>query len=99
MIYEYAHLTIKAGSEADFEACVAKAAPLFKSSKGCLSMKLLKSIESPLSYTLVVGWETVENHMVDFRESENYTQWRQLVGSYFAAPAAVNHEQVVLEAF
>ncbi|QEI06688.1 antibiotic biosynthesis monooxygenase [Pigmentiphaga aceris] len=99
MVYEYAHLTIKAGSEAAFEAAAAQAAPFFKSSKGCLSFKLLKSVEAPLSYTLVVGWETIENHMVDFRESDNFTQWRQLVSPHFAEAPKVNHEQVVLTAF
>ena len=35
-------------------------------------MQLYRSIEQPQRYTLVVDWETVENHMVDFRESTDF---------------------------
>lgn len=99
MILEIAQLQIKPGSEAAFEAGVAQAAPLFQRARGCHGMRLLRSIESPSSYTLEVRWETVENHMVDFRESEDFGKWRALVGEYFAAPPQVGHCSVALHAF
>ncbi|MDU6242457.1 MAG: antibiotic biosynthesis monooxygenase, partial [Bradyrhizobium sp.] len=45
---------------------------------------------------LMVKWETLENHTVDFRGSENFTEWRGLVGPYFAAPPDVEHTETVL---
>ncbi len=87
MIFEVATLTVKSGSEAAFEAGVAAAMPLFQRAQGCRSLRLERSIEAPLSYRLIVGWDTVEDHVVHFRNSEDFTAWRSLVGDAFAAGA------------
>ena len=39
---------------------------------------------------------TLESHTVEFRGSENFAEWRGLVGQYFAAPPEVEHTQTVL---
>jgi heme-degrading monooxygenase HmoA len=99
MIHEIAHLTVKPGMEAEFEAGVAKAAPLFQRARGCRSFALQREIETPNRYRLVVGWDTVEDHMVHFRESEDFQGWRQLVGHCFESPPQVVHLSRVLSAF
>jgi heme-degrading monooxygenase HmoA len=96
MITEIAQIDIKPGSEKDFEAAVAKAKPLFLRAKGGMGFELHKSIEKPSRYRLLAQWETLENHTVDFRGSEDFTAWRGLVGQYFAAPPEVEHTQTVL---
>ncbi|HEX3498464.1 MAG TPA: antibiotic biosynthesis monooxygenase family protein, partial [Stellaceae bacterium] len=62
MILEIAQIEIKPGLEAEFEAGVGKAAPLFKRARGCRGMNLQRSIEKPARYRLIVTWETLENH-------------------------------------
>jgi heme-degrading monooxygenase HmoA len=99
MILEIAQIEVKPGMEAEFEAGVAKAAPVFKRAKGCGGMELQRSIENPTRYRLFVKWETVENHTKDFRESADFQEWRKLVGHCFAAPPAVEHTQEVVKAF
>ena len=99
MIYEIAQIDVKPGSENEFEAGVRKAAPLFKRAKGCHSMKLERGIEKPDRYRLVVGWETLENHTVDFRGSADFQEWRSLVGHCFAAPPEVEHVQEVISSW
>ncbi|VVE17162.1 antibiotic biosynthesis monooxygenase [Pandoraea eparura] len=99
MIFEIAQIEVKPGTEAAFEQGVAKAAPLFKGSKGCHGMRLLKSIEQPTHYSLVVTWETLEDHTVHFRNSEAFQQWRALVSDCFAAPPNVGHVTEVLIGF
>ncbi|MGG5818459.1 antibiotic biosynthesis monooxygenase family protein [Falsiroseomonas sp. HW251] len=99
MFLEIAEIEVKPGSEAEFEAGVAKAAPLFKRAKGCHAMELQRSVEFPSRYRLVVTWETVENHMVDFRNSADFQEWRSLVGHCFAGPPEVEHTHQVLKAF
>ena len=96
MITEIAQIDVKPGMETEFEAGVKSAAPIFKRAKGCTSMELRRSIEKPSRYRLLVGWQTVENHTVDFRGSEDFTAWRALVGPYFAAPPEVEHTETVL---
>lgn len=99
MVWEIAQIDVKPGAEAAFEAAVEKAVPLFKNSRGCKGMQLRRSVEQPSRYRLVVEWETLENHTVDFRGSENFQQWRRLVSEYFASPPAVEHFHRVLSGF
>ena len=99
MITEIAQIDVKPGMEQDFEAGVAKAAPVFKRAKGCHGLTLEKSIEKPSRYRLFVQWETVDNHTVDFRGSADFQEWRKLVGHCFASPPQVEHVQQVVRGF
>jgi quinol monooxygenase YgiN len=99
MILEIAQIDVKPGMEAEFEAGVAKAAPLFKRAKGCHGMELQRSIEKPARYRLFVQWDTVDNHNVDFRGSADFQEWRKLVGHCFATPPEVEHVQQAVKGF
>ena len=96
MILEIAQIDVKPGSEAEFEAGVSKAAPLFQRAKGCGGMELQRSIEKPTRYRLLVRWATLEDHTVAFRGSADFQEWRKLVGHCFAQPPEVEH---TVEAF
>ncbi len=96
MITEIAQIEIKPGSEADFEAAVAEARDAFGRSKGFHGFELHRSIEKPQRYRLMAKWETVEAHTVDFRGSDNFAQWRALVGGFFASPPEVEHTETVV---
>jgi heme-degrading monooxygenase HmoA len=99
MILEIAQIDVKPGMEAEFEAGVRAAAPVFRRAKGCTSMTLQRSVEKPSRYRLVVGWETLENHTVDFRGSADFAEWRKLVGHCFAQPPEVEHVHEVVKGF
>jgi heme-degrading monooxygenase HmoA len=99
MILEIAQLNIKPGLESEFEAGVAKAAPIFRRAKGCKGMALQRSVETPSRYRLFVKWETLENHTVDFRGSADFQEWRKLVGHCFAAAPEVEHSREVVAGF
>ena len=92
MILEIAQLTVAPGSEAEFEANVGEAAPLFARAKGCHGMELQKSLESPGRYVLLVRWAS---HTVAFRASEDFLEWRRLVGPFLAGTPEVEHTQEV----
>ncbi|UTD28892.1 antibiotic biosynthesis monooxygenase [Bradyrhizobium sp. WD16] len=96
MITEIAQIEIKPGSEKDFEAAVAKARDAFGRSKGFLGFELHRSIEKPQRYRLLAKWQSVEAHTVDFRGSDNFAEWRTLVGPYFASPPEVEHTETVV---
>jgi len=95
MVTEIAHLVIKTGEESDFEAKVALAKPYFLAAKGCHGVRLVRGIEQPNQYQLVVEWESVQAHMIDFRESEGFQQWRALASPHFAQAPAVEHVENV----
>ena len=62
-------------------------------------MKLEKVLERPDTYRLMVLWDTLEAHTVDFRDSQGFADWRALAGPFFAAPPNVYHTEVVVEGF
>ena len=99
MILEIAQFDIKADSTAEFEANVAKAQPLFQRAKGCRGMELHRSSEVPTRYRLFVKWETLDNHIVDFRGSADFQEWRRLVGHCFASAPCVEHTTQVWHGF
>ena len=99
MITEIVEIEVKPGEEAAFEAAVAQAIPVFRRSKGCLGMQLTRTIEKPSKYRAFIKWETLGDHMVTFRGSENFTEWRRLVGPYFASAPVVEHVSVVVAGF
>jgi len=98
-VNEIAHIRIAPENSDGFEAAVAKAVPLFREARGCRAMRLDRSIEEPGAYMLVVTWDTVEDHMVHFRESPAFQEWRDLVGGFFAAPPQVGHVETVVTGF
>ena len=72
----------------------ANAAPLFLRAKGCHGLNLQRVVEDLSVYRLVVQWETVEHHTVDFRNSDDFQEWRRLVGPFFANPPVVTHTTI-----
>ena len=99
MILEIAQIEVKAGMEAAFEEGVTKAAPLFQRARGCKGMELHRSVEHPSRYRLLVRWQTLENHTVDFRGSADFQEWRRLVGACFAGPPEVEHARLAVHGF
>ncbi len=99
MIIECAEIEVKPGEEAAFEAAVAEAAPLFKRSKGCLALELQRGVEKPSKYKLVVKWRTLDDHMVHFRGSAEFQEWRRLIGPHVAAAPVVEHSSVAVFGF
>ena len=99
MILEIAHITVKTGMEQDFEEGVKKAAAVFARAKGCKGMELQRSIEKPNLYRLFVKWETLENHTLDFRGSEDFKEWRGLVGHCFDGAPQVEHTRQAVKGF
>jgi heme-degrading monooxygenase HmoA len=91
MISEIALLTIRPGSERQFETAFAIAIKILGASKGYLSHELRRSMETPNRYALIVQWQTLEDHTVGFRGSPAFTEWRAQVGPFFEAPPVVEH--------
>ena len=93
MILERASFTVTPGSEAEFEQAMDRAKDVISQSSGFRSLRLQRGIENPSSFLLLVEWDSVEAHMVGFRESERFARWRELIGPYFAADPQVEHFQ------
>ncbi|RYE61631.1 MAG: antibiotic biosynthesis monooxygenase [Oxalobacteraceae bacterium] len=66
LILEISRVRILPGKEADFERIFYEAADILSTVKGFRGVELEKSIDKPGLYYMMVNWETLENHLVDF---------------------------------
>ena len=96
MILELADIRIHPGQQAAFDEAIQRGQEtVISQAKGFQGFKVNKGIESPERYILQIFWATLENHTVDFRESPLFTQWRAIVGPFFASPPVVEHFELV----
>lgn len=99
MITEMARIEIDPADSAAFEAAVAEAMPYFRAAPGCRHFRLNRSVDRPGHYQLVVDWDSVDAHMVDFRATEGFAAWRALAGPFFRTPPQVDHVERAIEGF
>jgi heme-degrading monooxygenase HmoA len=92
MILELADIRIQPGTQLEFDAAILRGVEqVISKSKGFSGYKINQGIESPERYVLMIFWETLENHTVDFRESAAFLEWRAIVGPFLAGAPAVEH--------
>ena len=92
MILELADIRIQPGQQAAFDEAIQRAiSTVVSKAKGFQGFKVNKGIENPERYILQIFWDTLENHTIDFRGSTAFTEWRAIVGPFFAAPPVVEH--------
>ena len=98
MILELADIRIQSGPQAQFDEAIKRAIGLtIAKATGYLGHQVQKGVESPERYLLMVRWNTLDNHIIDFRESPAFTEWRGIVGPFFAAPPTVEHFSLLTE--
>ena len=96
MILEIADIRILPGKGKEFDAAIKRGVESVASkAKGFRGYKVNRGIESSDRYILMIYWDTLENHTVDFREGPLFPQWRAIVGPYFAVPPSVEHFELV----
>ncbi|MFU8853485.1 antibiotic biosynthesis monooxygenase family protein [Micromonospora sp. SL1-18] len=91
MVLEVALIDVTPGQEDAFAAAYAQAHPILCGTDGCRSVRMTRGVESPSRFVLLVEWDSVEAHDVNFRQSERFQQWRALIGPHFANPPRVEH--------
>ena len=96
MILEIADIRIAAGKQDEFDAAIQLGVDTVASkAKGFRGYKVNRGVESPERYVLMIYWDTLENHTVDFRQGPLFAQWRAIVGPFFATPPVVEHFTLV----
>lgn len=96
MILEIADIRIPPGKQAEFDAAIQHGIESVASKAvGFRGYKVNRGVESPERYILMIYWETLANHTVDFRQGPLFPQWRAIVGPFFAVPPVVEHFTLV----
>ncbi len=93
MVLEVAFVTVLPGHEADFEAALQRAADEVLPSASGYREFAAKGwcVERPNIYLFTITWDTLEDHLQGFRESELFVRWRELIGPHFDGPPHVEH--------
>ena len=95
MIREVAILNVRRGAEADFESAFRNATQYISATPGFGKLALERCIEDQSKYLLTVEWETLENHTVDFRQSDRYNDWKAALHHFYDPFPTVEHYKPV----
>jgi heme-degrading monooxygenase HmoA len=91
MVLEIADIAVKPGTEEQFTDAVREGIKYVSDTPGFGSARLTRSVESPSRFVLLIEWDSIEAHNVGFRESENFTRWRGLIGPFLDGAPHVEH--------
>ena len=98
MILELADIRIKPGAQVAFDAAIQKDIDsVIANAKGFMGYRVNRGIESPQRSILMIFWQTLENHTVNFRLSPAFQERRAIVGPYFSGPPVVEHFTLLAE--
>ena len=96
MILEIADIRIHPGQQDAFDEAIQRGLnTVISQARGFRGFKVNKGIESLERYELEIFWDTLEDHTVAFRQSDLFTQWRAIVGPFFAGPPLVEHFELL----
>ncbi|KIO74719.1 antibiotic biosynthesis monooxygenase [Pedobacter lusitanus] len=96
MILEQVILNVIPGQTDEFELAFKQAQQIISGMPGYISHELQRCVESPDQYLLLVRWETLEDHTVGFRESDEYQEWKKLLHHFYHPFPKVEHYIQVL---
>lgn len=98
MILEHVDIRIHPGQQAAFDEAIQRGVnTVITHAKGFRGFKVNKGIESPERYLLMIFWDSVDDHMVHFRQSPAFAEWRAIVGPFFAAPPVMEHFNLLVK--
>jgi heme-degrading monooxygenase HmoA len=97
MILEIAILNVIPDQALAFERAFAEAKGIISSMPGFKSLELQRCVEAPHRYALLVRWEKLEDHVVGFRRSPQYQEWKTLLHHFYDPFPTVEHFELLVE--
>lgn len=91
MIYEIASLPVKTDRIDSFTRAFDEVAPLLARAKGYQGHRLMQGVETPSHFTLIVRWQTLEDHTQGFEPSSDHQAFMAGLEAFLAADPVVHH--------
>ncbi len=91
MILEVAIMKIKPDEISKFEAVFPQAEKIVSSIPGYISHEMQRCVETKGRYHFLIRWENIDAHLVNFRQSPKFQEFRALLGGFFAEPPVAEH--------
>ena len=95
LILEAAILQVKPDRNDTFVSTFKQASRIISSMKGYIRHELQHCLERENQYILLVWWETLDDHVIGFRQSPQYQEWKQLLHDYYEPFPIVEHYENV----
>ena len=95
MILEVAIMKIKPELISQFETVFPKAAAISASTPGYISHEMQRCVETKGKYFYLIRWESIEAHMVNFRQSPRRDEFRKLLAEFWVEPPFAEHFEAV----
>ena len=80
-----------------FESNFRIASAIISKMKGYIEHELQKCIEVENKYLLLIKWETLEDHTIGFRNSNEYQEWKKLLHHFYEPFPVVEHFNTVYQ--
>ena len=91
MILEVAVLNVLPGREVEFESAFKQAQAIISSMRGYRSHERHRCIATATRYILLARWDKLDDHMVGFRGSPGYQEWKWLLYHFYDRFPMVEH--------
>jgi heme-degrading monooxygenase HmoA len=95
-ILEVAILDVKSGLAEEFEVAFKTASKIIMAMPGYISHELQRCVETRDRYILLVRWQKLDDHIIGFRRSPEYQEWRSLLHHFYDPFPIVEHYEIVL---
>ncbi|MDY0976321.1 antibiotic biosynthesis monooxygenase [Massilia sp. CFBP9012] len=91
MVYEIATLLVRPDRTDAFRHAFADVAHLLTRAKGYRGHLLAPGVELPQQFTLIVRWQTLEDHTPNFETSDDHQMFMAGLQDFLAGEPAVRH--------
>ncbi|MBZ2206989.1 antibiotic biosynthesis monooxygenase family protein [Massilia soli] len=91
MIYEIASIPVRTDQIDAFKTAFGEVTHLLARAKGYEGHLLTQGVETPSLFSLIVQWQTLEDHTQVFEPSEDHLVFMTGLQAYFAAEPSVCH--------
>jgi heme-degrading monooxygenase HmoA len=95
MIVEVVMAEVRPSTEADYVSAFREASTHLRTVPGYVTHDLRRSLETPHRFGFTITWESVEAHMVGFRNSPQYQQWKRLLHRFYDPFPVVEHYETI----
>lgn len=97
MVLEIVTAQIKSGQERAFEQAFVEASRFIVGSEGYIKHELRRCVEVQGKYLIMIHWNHVDDHMVTFRGSQRFVDFRAIVSPFYESPSQMNHYELVMQ--
>ncbi|MDM0012013.1 antibiotic biosynthesis monooxygenase [Variovorax sp. J22P168] len=79
------------GESHKFARAMEQALPILRAAEGYRDHRFAPGIDEPDAHVLLVWWRAVDDHVIGFRQSARYGDWRALLDGHIYGEPYVRH--------